>query len=78
MDDRMISEEAAAEMLGWSLQTLRINRYKGRGPKFVQERKGGTVRYWTSAIKAWADANTHDPAAESGDAQDLESEAPEC
>lgn len=59
-EDKLISEKDVAEMLGYSLGTVRNLRYSGKGPDYVQPAgKGGKVSYWMSDVKAWLNSDSH-------------------
>lgn len=54
-EDDCLTTEQAAQVLQQSQNTLRQWRSQGKGPAF--ERRGRTVRYPKSALKAWRDSN---------------------
>ena len=52
-----LTETDAAARLGLKVATLRAWRHQGRGPAFV--RLGRAIRYLTTDIDAFLDANRH-------------------
>ena len=52
-EDRLLTSEEAARMMGVAVGTLANKRNKGEGPPFIK--KGRYVRYWESDIQAWAE-----------------------
>lgn len=61
---KLLSGQEAAEILGISEQTLRIQRIKGGGVKFVKV--GRLVRYRQSDIDAYLDARTFENTSQMG------------
>ncbi len=55
--DRMISEQEAAEFLGYSVRALQNWRVRGGGPRFVKV-SGRSIRYRRRHLIEWADAKT--------------------
>jgi len=59
MEDRLINEKQAADMLSIPLQTLRSDRCFHRGLPYVKLRKGhserGSIRYRLSDIKKYVE-----------------------
>ncbi len=53
------STEQVARWLGVMPATLRKLRLEGRGPKFFQAVKKGTVRYRAGDVLAWINLNLH-------------------
>lgn len=63
MEDRLISEQEFADMMGWKISYARKLRYDGKAPeRFVQNGKGGAVSYWLSDVRAWLADRTHSTA----------------
>lgn len=54
-EDESLTTEQAAAVLQQSKNTLRQWRSQGRGPAY--ERRGRTIRYQLSALKAWRASN---------------------
>ncbi len=54
-DDESLTTEQAAAVLQQSKNTLRQWRSQGRGPAY--EKRGRTIRYQLSALKAWRASN---------------------
>ena len=52
-EDRLLTSEEAARMMGVAVGTLANMRNKGKGPPFIK--KGRYVRYWESDIREWAE-----------------------
>lgn len=52
----LLSQQALAERLGVPLGTLTDWRYRNKGPAFV--RIGKHIRYRTTDVEAWLDAQT--------------------
>jgi predicted DNA-binding transcriptional regulator AlpA len=52
--DRLISENEAAEFLGYSVRTLQSWRWKGGGPRFVRV-SARSIRYRRRELLAWAE-----------------------
>lgn len=54
MNDELLNEDQAAELITMRPQTLAVWRMKGIGPKFM--RVGRLVRYRKSDLLAWLDS----------------------
>lgn len=64
MEDRLITEEELADLVGWSLDWVRKQRRSGNGPDYIRLGGGkGHIRYRQSAVDAWLDERTHESAA---------------
>lgn len=61
--DHLITEEAAAERLGFSTSTLRHWRSAGTGPAYVKVR-AGRVRYRHIDLDDWIESNLVEPEVE--------------
>jgi hypothetical protein len=60
--DRLLTPAEAAELLGdMPVDTLRLWRYRGTGPRYV--RVGRHVRYRPADLAAWIDERVIDPQA---------------
>jgi hypothetical protein len=51
----MIGNDEAAKMIGVSPDTLKVWRYRGRGPRFIKygESRQSGVAYDTADVEAW-------------------------
>lgn len=55
--NRLINEQEAAALLGYTVRALQNWRYRGGGPDFVKVSQR-SVRYRRRDLIAWADRNT--------------------
>lgn len=64
LDDVILTEIQAADVLRLSSRTLQAWRAQGRGPAYVKA--GRAIRYRRRALVEWLNANTCDPAHSEG------------
>lgn len=62
---QLITEEQAAERIGFSTSTLRHWRCSGVGPSYVKIR-GGRIRYRHIDLDEWIDSHLVEPEGERG------------
>lgn len=58
MSTKYLTPEQTAELLGYTVKTLSMWRYEGRGPKYIKTSPGrsGRIRYPEDAVIAWMEA----------------------
>lgn len=62
--EKLLSPTEVAELLGVTVGYLATRRFERKGPPFVKV--GASVRYRTSDVVEWVDANTHNPESRTG------------
>lgn len=61
MDDRILSEEEFADLVGYKVSYVQKLRYQKQGPSYHQPQgKGGKVFYLLSEVHAWLRNETND------------------
>ncbi|KOX10237.1 AlpA family transcriptional regulator [Nocardiopsis sp. NRRL B-16309] len=55
MNTRYLTPTQVAEMTGYTVKTLSMWRYEGRGPKYIKTSPGrsGRIRYELATVLAW-------------------------
>ncbi len=58
MEPKYLTPAQVAELTGYTVRTLSMWRYEGRGPKYVKTSPGrsGRVRYEQAVVVAWMKA----------------------